>query len=472
MRRVLLHLIAGGLGGFLIWLIAEPIPWLTTDKSYVDLAAMSTLGALLGLGIGGALGAAEGLDRGSVRQAWTYAFAGMGLGLIGGFLGIYIGQSIYGPWSNFNEKVLQGTALLPIRFASEIMARTVGWAFIGLFVGIASGLLLFSPRRVKSGIVGGLLGGALGGFCFDIIARLVRPELSRGIGFICVGAGTGLGIALAVQFARQAWVRVVMGRNEGRDYLLEKENNVLGRDEMSDVPLFGDPSIGKHHAFIARKSGVWFLRDAGSPAGTHVNGQPVKERPLQEGDRITIGRFQLEFHSKGGQAIPVPERDAVPAPAMSPVAAANVCAFCGEKKNPMTGACACTPLGSPAPAAAMGGPAAATMSPPPVGAVGGPTGTMGVGLVAVSGPYAGRRFPVSGTASLGRQEENAIALPADTAVSRRHATLTTSVGGLLRLHDEGSSNGTFVNGKPVTDAELRPGDEIQVGGTRLRVEMA
>jgi adenylate cyclase len=39
------------------------------------------------------------------------------------------------------------------------------------------------------------------------------------------------------------------------------------------------------------------------------------------------------------------------------------------------------------------------------------------------------------------------------------------------VRDLGSSNGTFLNGKRLTGAiELREGDEVDVGTTRLRVE--
>jgi pSer/pThr/pTyr-binding forkhead associated (FHA) protein len=481
MRRVLLHLLAGAFGGFIIWLIAEPIPWLTTDRGPgydINYTSMSVLGALIGLGIGAALGAAEGLDRGSNAQAQRFALGGAGLGAIGGFLGIRIGQAIYGPWENINQSwaapnpanPLQNISL-PLVFLSEIMARTVGWSLIGLLVGGSMGLLHFSPRRVKSGLFGGFLGGAIGGFCFEIVARLLGvPELSRGIGFTCVGAGTGLGVSLAQQIARQAWVRVVVGRNEGRDYLLEKESNTLGRDEMSDVPLFGDPAVGKVHAYIRRTSGVWFLQDAGSQTGTLVNGQPTRECPLQEGDRIAIGRFQLEFHHRGGQHIPVPQRDFSPAPSLAQQASpSGVCAFCGTQKHPLTGACACTPLGVPAPVAAAGA-GAMTLNAPPgfLGSASG-SGAPSVTLMAVSGPYAGQRFTVSGTAKIGRQEGNTLSFPADRSLSRQHATLTVGPNG-TQLHDEGSSNGTFVNGSRIADAPLRPGDEIRMGDTHFRVE--
>jgi pSer/pThr/pTyr-binding forkhead associated (FHA) protein len=479
MRRVLLHLLAGALGGFVIWMIAEPSAWLTPDNPLgydINYTAQSVLGALLGLGIGAALGAAEGWDRGSLRQTWIYAAMGAGIGLMGGFFGIRMGQGVYGPWETFNVHLQTPNpanplqpVLLPVVFISEVLARSVGWSLIGLLVGGSMGLINFSPRRIKSGLFGGFLGGALGGFFFEIVARsLGVPELSRAIGFTLVGAGTGLGVSLAQQLAKQAWVRVVVGRNEGRDYLLEKEANALGRDEMSDVPLFGDHSVAKSHAFIKRAQGVWFLQDAGSQAGTQVNGRPVREQPLQENDRITIGSFQLIFHQKGGSAIPVPNRDAAPAPSMaSPIAASNVCAFCGTPKNPITGACACAPLASPAPSISNGA-GALTMT---AGSIAfSPSGQIASDAVlsVVAGPYAGQRFTIFGSAQIGRQEDNTIALPADGSVSRRHATLTVVNGG-LSIRDEGSSNGTFVNGARVTDAALRLGDEIRVGDTLLRV---
>ena len=53
---------------------------------------------------------------------------------------------------------------------------------------------------------------------------------------------------------------------------------------------------------------------------------------------------------------------------------------------------------------------------------------------------------------IGRAAENAVALPQDSAVSRRHASRR---GGRYTLRDEGSANGTFVNGMRVTERVLQ-----------------
>lgn len=70
--------------------------------------------------------------------------------------------------------------------------------------------------------------------------------------------------------------------------------------------------------------------------------------------------------------------------------------------------------------------------------------------------------------SIGRDPSNAIVLPAP-AVSRFHAEVE-QVGQRFRVRDLHSSNGTFVNGKPVTgETWVHPGDAIQIGPYRFVV---
>jgi hypothetical protein len=69
---------------------------------------------------------------------------------------------------------------------------------------------------------------------------------------------------------------------------------------------------------------------------------------------------------------------------------------------------------------------------------------------------------------LGRSRDADVFLQ-DGEVSRRHARFETN-GGVVYLEDLQSSNGTFLNGRRVTEAiEIRAGDEIDVGTTRLVV---
>ena len=56
-------------------------------------------------------------------------------------------------------------------------------------------------------------------------------------------------------------------------------------------------------------------------------------------------------------------------------------------------------------------------------------------------------------------------------VSRLHCQLTATAE-TLHVKDLGSTNGTFVNGKRVTTAELRDGDTLSVGRLELIVSRA
>jgi hypothetical protein len=68
---------------------------------------------------------------------------------------------------------------------------------------------------------------------------------------------------------------------------------------------------------------------------------------------------------------------------------------------------------------------------------------------------------------IGRSSRCQLVLAHDT-VSRRHAELRIEDGRWL-LRDLGSSNGTWVNGRRVVEAEVRPGDRLHLGGAEVRL---
>lgn len=77
-------------------------------------------------------------------------------------------------------------------------------------------------------------------------------------------------------------------------------------------------------------------------------------------------------------------------------------------------------------------------------------------------PARGSSFAVgSGTYSIGRHSQNQIVLESGN-VSKRHCVLVVD-NTKIALEDQGSSNGTFVNGKLSAKREIRPGDRISVG---------
>lgn len=82
------------------------------------------------------------------------------------------------------------------------------------------------------------------------------------------------------------------------------------------------------------------------------------------------------------------------------------------------------------------------------------------------GGRAGETFPVEASpTTIGRSPECAIFLD-DVTVSRKHAVFSQN-DDHWQIEDQGSLNGTFVNRDRVETAQLRDGDEIQIGKYRL-----
>jgi len=72
----------------------------------------------------------------------------------------------------------------------------------------------------------------------------------------------------------------------------------LGRSPDNDV-ILRDPATSGHHARLERRGDQFWIVDLGSTNGTLVNGEPVQEKQLNHGDRITIGQNAVQFSLVG-----------------------------------------------------------------------------------------------------------------------------------------------------------------------------
>jgi Nif-specific regulatory protein len=92
-------------------------------------------------------------------------------------------------------------------------------------------------------------------------------------------------------------------------------------------------------------------------------------------------------------------------------------------------------------------------------------------LNAQTGAPKGRTWPLGPEiVVVGRSADCQIAID-DSLVSRKHCEIVSTDGGLL-VRDLGSGNATLVNGRPVTESPLRPGDELAIGRTVLLVTIS
>ncbi len=457
-------LVAGAIGGLLAWMVSEPM----APKVFASDVAWATFegkfGLFAGLFIGLFLGAASGLSQGSRGHMLRGLMAGAIIGAIAGPIGVKAGSALYnfilGPTKN-----IAGVNLL-----SAILARIAGWALFGSLIGLAEGAIGRSTRRAFHGFIGGLLGGAIGGLMFDVSGMIVGAAtqslqggnevgtIPRAVGLVSVGAGIGLLVGIVEALARQAWVRVIYGRNEGKEYLVDAPQNFIGRSERAHIPIFGDQNIMPMHAMIVRKSGQYTLVDGGSPLGTGLNGQRVTQALLTSGDMIHVGNFNIQFLTKSGrgQRVAGPERFA---PQPFPVAPAAVIPGAAQPAG--------IPMAMSMPTVALNPGGYPTSSP------GAPTQAPKAttyALVATTGPLTGQCFEISGTVEVGR-ECLAIPMSFDAMASRRHASLSVTSNGLT-VSDFGSTNGTLVNGQKVQSQVVHGGDTVQIGATTFRVEVA
>ncbi|HSV75068.1 MAG TPA: FHA domain-containing protein [Chthonomonadales bacterium] len=469
--RVLLGVLFGTVGGFLGFLLQETfVPHAADPDLPVPIADQLRLGMFVGAMLGLAIGTVEGVVVGSSRVFLRGALLGILIGAVGGVFGIYFGGIVFN-LALFGKTLSQLTfSDRPTDFVHLAIARTLGFAFLGALPGLAAGAATLSQRRALHGLIGGLGGGLIGGMLFDplgaVVGHAMGPAIavsgqtmaevggpSRAIGFTVIGAMTGLFVGLVEELMKQASVRVLVGRNEGRDYILSKPLTVIGRDERADVPVFGDPALAPQHAAIRMEEGRHVLLHGGSPPASLVNGQPVVQRQLlRDADMIQIGQVRLLFREKataaraGRQAIDAPMSDARGGVAMP----THLCPFCGAARDG-AGRCLCS------------------VAPGAMGVQVAPA-ARGSRLIGVEGPHAGQAFPIAApVTTIGRDATQSVVLSGDATVSRRHARIVEEPEGHV-IYDEGSSNGTMVNGMAVTVQPLSPGDIVALGATQLRYE--
>jgi dipeptidyl aminopeptidase/acylaminoacyl peptidase len=80
----------------------------------------------------------------------------------------------------------------------------------------------------------------------------------------------------------------------GRVVALPSQMVTVGRAPDNDV-VVGDPATSGRHGRIEMRAGVFWISDLGSTNGTMVNGEPVIEKQLSDGDVIAIGQNTIRF---------------------------------------------------------------------------------------------------------------------------------------------------------------------------------
>ena len=317
LSKMYFNAVFGGLGGLLGWMLfgvlGEKNPS-ELDKAFFFLSYLDVNALLGGALIGGFIGffvvSVEAIRDQSLVRFARLASYGVVIAMLGGAIGMYIGDRIQ------QLLVSMVAQFLPL----TMLARGLGWSLLGVAIGASEGLAARSLGKFSYGTIGGFLGGFLGGVLFELFRHFAQAGTTTtyfwsAMGLIILGACIGSLSALVQTVFQPANVKVLRGWQEGREYPLDKPANLLGREEHVDIPLFRDMKVQKRHCYIKNVNSKYVLVNNGAPPEqTLVNEAPVSDQlELKDGDRIQLGDVLLRFQLRAASARSGPKRKPVPA---------------------------------------------------------------------------------------------------------------------------------------------------------------
>jgi two-component system cell cycle response regulator len=92
---------------------------------------------------------------------------------------------------------------------------------------------------------------------------------------------------------KKAYLIVIAGNAVGEMYMLRKDDVIIGRDSECDIQI-RDVGISRRHSKIYKsKGGEIYIEDMGSTNGTYINGEQIVKKPLNDGDRVQLGRTTI-----------------------------------------------------------------------------------------------------------------------------------------------------------------------------------
>jgi hypothetical protein len=257
-----------------------------------NVMAYGVYGLLLAL----ALSIAEPATDRNLQGVVINGSVGATLGLVGGAVVALFAENLY---RTLVGGGLEGDA----NSARQIIARSITWGVMGLFLTVGPGIVMKNLKRLLIGLAGGLLGGLVGGALYDPAIRLTgRPAVGALVGLIAIGVLAGLATGLIENAAKKGWVRVIAGLIAGKQFILYRNPTYIGSAPDCQIYLFKDKKVGKRHAAIHVLPGGFELEDLPLGANTLVNGKPVKRTRLRHGDRVMIGSTCFLFQEKNPTA--------------------------------------------------------------------------------------------------------------------------------------------------------------------------
>ena len=246
---------------------------------------------LSGMLIAVCLSAAEKIVDRNFPGAIVNGFVGAAAGLIGGVIvSLFFNQLLLTLKRNASSDEISSTT---------IMAHSIAWGVVGLFLTIAPGLIMRNGKKLAIGLLGGIIGGLIGGAVYDPIFNASQSEhLSRLATLVAIGLFAGLGTGLIENAAKNGWLKVTAGLIAGKQFILYRNPTFIGSGPECPIYLFKDPQVGKRHAAIHIVPGGFELENLPMGSDTFVNGKSVNRARLKGGDAIQVGGTGFMFQEK------------------------------------------------------------------------------------------------------------------------------------------------------------------------------
>jgi Nif-specific regulatory protein len=97
-----------------------------------------------------------------------------------------------------------------------------------------------------------------------------------------------------VQAVESATLVGIAGPVKGAILTLDSNELSIGRDKGNAL-VIDEPAVSRQHCLVRAGEDGYRIRDLASRNGTYVNGMPVKERTLHNGDQIQVGYCAMLF---------------------------------------------------------------------------------------------------------------------------------------------------------------------------------
>lgn len=289
MRRIFLCVL-GIIAGLASWSIAEVVLLFQSGfPSYLIFTVF--LGMIFGLLMGAIFGSGEGIIMSTKSNISSGMLQGALIGIIGGIVGFLAGQAVL-----FLVGEVFIHSMKRFNTIGFPISRAIGWAFLGVFIGIIEGIRSRSINKIKVGILGGIIGGFLGGLVLEY-SRLVIPNIlfARLIGLIIFGLFIGLFYGFVEKRLSFGVLRLLNGKFKGKEFLINQKRLKIGSSNKSNIVLSAYSNVSDLHAEVEIKRDEVIIKNRNKKEPVIVNDEKINEHILKIEDVIRIGSAKLLY---------------------------------------------------------------------------------------------------------------------------------------------------------------------------------